>query len=320
MEDLGIGRPSTYASTITTIQKRGYIDKENREGEEKTSRIIELKDGELNNFKKTIITGAEKQKLFPSDVGIVVTDFLLTHFSDVMQYTFTASVENEFDQIAAGKRVWNEMIESFYGDFHLKVVDVIGNVQKQSGERVLGVDKVTGEKVVARIGPFGPMIQLGEKQEDPKAPKPKFASLLKTQKLQTITLEEAMDLFKLPRLVGKWKDKDIVASIGRFGPYLRYDSKFTSIRKTDEEDPLTISLERSIELLKIKIQADKDRLISNFEGEPSVQVLNGRFGPFIQVIPKEGKKINVKIPKGTDPKKLTQVDCLDLMQKQLSKK
>ena len=320
MEELGIGRPSTYASTITTIQKRGYIDKENREGEEKTFRIIELKNGELNDFKQTIITGAEKQKLFPSDIGIVVTDFLLTHFSDVMQYTFTASVENEFDQIAAGKRAWNDMIESFYGDFHLKVVDVMGNVQKQSGERVLGVDEVTGEKVVARIGPFGPMIQLGEKQEDPKAPKPKFASLLKTQKLQSITLEEAMDLFKLPRLVGKWKDKDIVASIGRFGPYLRYDGKFTSIRKTDEEDPLTISLERSIELLKIKIQADKDRLISNFDGDPLVQVLNGRFGPFIQVTPKEGKKINVKIPKGTEPKKLTQADCLDLMQKQLSKK
>ena len=320
MEELGIGRPSTYASTITTIQKRGYIDKENRDGEEKTSRIIELKNGEVNSLKKTVITGVEKQKLFPSDIGIIVTDFLLTHFPNVMQYTFTASVENEFDEIAAGKKAWNDMIESFYGDFHLKVVDVMGNVQKESGERFLGIDHITGDKVIARIGPFGPMIQIGDKQEDPKSPKPRFASLLKTQKLQSITLEEAMDLFKLPRLVGQWKNKDIIASIGRFGPYLRYDGKFTSIKKTDEEDPLTISLERSIELLKVKIQADKDRLILNFDGDPLIQVLNGRYGPFIQVTPKEGKKINVKIPKGTDPKKLTQLDCLNLMQKQLDKK
>ena len=297
MEDLGIGRPSTYASTITTIQKRGYVEKENREGEERTFKVIELKKKDLFTIEKKGVFGNEKQKLFPTDIGIVVTDFLVEHFTNVMEYSFTASVENEFDQIATGKKAWNEMIASFYTNFHAKVSDVIGNVAKASGERELGVDPITGNKVFARIGPFGPMVQLGEKQDKDDAPKPKFASLIKGQTIQTITLDEAMDLFKLPRLVGEWNSKEIVASVGRFGPYLRYDGKFTSIKKEDEEDPLTISLDRSIELIKIKMQADKERLILNFEGDPLIQVLNGRYGPFIQVTPVKGKKINIKIVK-----------------------
>jgi len=320
MEELGIGRPSTYAATITTIQKRGYIEKESRDGIDRISQMIELKDGNLKAFEKTSITGAENKKLFPTDVGIVVTDFLVEHFSDVMEYTFTASVETEFDEIAEGKKVWNEMIASFYGGFKEKVVDVIGNVGKASGERELGSDPASGEKVFARIGPFGPMVQMGEKQEDENAPKPKFASLIKGQTIQTITMDEAMDLFKLPRTVGEWEGKEVVASVGRFGPYLRYDGKFTSIKKTDEEDPLTIDLERSIELIKIKIQADKDRLISDFEGDPLIQVLNGRYGPFIQVSPPKAKKINVKIPKGTEPKGLTREDCVTLWENQPAKK
>ncbi len=320
MEELGIGRPSTYAATITTIQKRGYIEKESRDGIDRISQMIELKDGNLKAFEKTSITGAENKKLFPTDVGIVVTDFLVEHFSDVMEYTFTASVETEFDEIAEGKKVWNEMIASFYGGFKEKVVDVIGNVGKASGERELGSDPASGEKVFARIGPFGPMVQMGEKQEDENAPKPKFASLIKGQTIQTITMDEAMDLFKLPRTVGEWEGKEVVASVGRFGPYLRYDGKFTSIKKTDEEDPLTIDLERSIELIKIKIQADKDRLISNFEGDPLIQVLNGRYGPFIQVSPPKAKKINVKIPKGAEPKGLTREDCVTLWENQPAKK
>ena len=320
MEELGIGRPSTYAATITTIQKRGYIEKENRDGFERVSQIIELKDGILAKSENTSITGAENKKLFPTDVGIVVTDFLVEHFSDVMEYSFTASVETEFDEIAEGKKVWNEMIASFYGEFHAKVEDVIGNVGKASGERELGNDPVNGEKVFARIGPFGPMVQMGEKQEDENAPKPKFASLIKGQTIQTITLDEAMDLFKLPRTVGEWDGKEIVASVGRFGPYLRYDGKFTSIKKDDDEDPLTIDLERSIELIKIKIQADNDRLIANFEGDPLIQVLNGRYGPFIQVSPAKGKKINVKIPKGTEPKDLKREECIALWENQPEKK
>lgn len=310
MEELGIGRPSTYAATITTIQKRGYIENENREGVKRISQLITLKEGALVKSEKTSITGAENKKLFPTDVGIVVTDFLVTHFSDIMEYSFTASVETEFDEIAEGKKVWNQMIASFYGSFHAKVEDVIGRVGKASGERELGIDPVSGNKVFARIGPFGPMVQIGEKQEDENAPKPKFASLIQGQKIQTITLEDAIDLFKLPRKVGEWKGKEIVASVGRFGPYLRYDGKFTSIKKSDEEDPLTISLDRSIELIEIKIQADKDRLIANFEGNPLIQVLNGRYGPFVQVSPENTKKINVKIPKGTDPKDLTRDECV----------
>ncbi len=187
-------------------------------------------------------------------------------------------------------------------------------------EKELGTDPTTGAKVFARIGPFGPMVQMGEKQEDENAPKPKFASLIKGQTIQSITLEEALDLFKLPRTVGEWEGKDIVASVGRFGPYLRYDGKFTSIKKTDEEDPLTIALDRSIELIKIKIQADKDRLIANFEGNPLIQVLNGRYGPFIQVSPPKGKKINVKIPKGIEPKDLTREACIELWENQPAKK
>ncbi|MDC0249710.1 type I DNA topoisomerase [Flavobacteriales bacterium] len=319
MEELGIGRPSTYAATITTIQKRGYIEKENRDGAERISQLITLKDGNLTKSERTSIIGVEKKKLFPTDIGIVVTDFLVEHFSDVMEYSFTASVETEFDEIAEGKKAWNDMIESFYAGFHEKVETVIDSVGKASGERELGVDHTTGEKVFARIGPFGAMVQMGEKKDDENAPKPKFASLLKGQTIQTITLEQAMDLFRLPRTVGEWEGKEIIASIGRFGPYLRYDGKFTSIKKIDEEDPLTIELDRAIELIKIKIQADKDRLIANFEGDPFIQVLNGRYGPFIQVSPRKGKKINVKIPKGTEPKSLTREECVFLWEKQPEK-
>ena len=229
-----------------------------------------------------------------------------------MEYSFTASVENEFDEIAEGKKVWNQMIASFYKGFHSKVSEVVQISEKAVGQRDLGIDPASGKKVIVRIGPFGPMAQIGEKQEDENAPKPKFASLLKTQKIQTITLNEALDLFKLPRKVGLWNGKEIVTAIGRFGPYLRYDGKFTSIKKTDEEEPLTITLERSIELIKIKMAADKERVISSFDGVPSIQVLNGRYGPFIQIVNESNKKINIKIPKDKIPKDLTKEDCLIL--------
>jgi len=316
LEDLGIGRPSTYASIITTVQKRGYVVKESREGVKRDFQYLILKDGQITKEVKTENTGAEKNKMFPTDIGVVVNDFLVNHFDGVLDYGFTAGVEKEFDQVAEGKKKWNDMIQNFYGDFHLKVEDVIGNVEKSNGERLVGEDPVSGKNVYVRIGPFGPMVQLGEKQEEEDAPKPKFASLMKGQSIQTITLEEALDLFKLPRTIGEFEDKEVVASIGRFGPYLRYDGKFTSIRKDDGDDPLTIEIDRAIELIKIKIQADKDRLISNFDGNPLVQVLNGRYGPFIQVTPPKGKKINVKIPKGLEPKELTREKCLELMENQ----
>ena len=320
MEELGIGRPSTYAATITTVQKRGYVEKETRDGVDRVSQTIELKNGLLESKEVTNIFGAEKNKLFPTDVGIVVTDFLLENFNDIMQYSFTASVEDEFDEIAEGKKVWNEMIASFYTKFHKQVETVSETEGKSLGQRNLGVDPKTGHTLYARIGPFGPMIQLGEKSEDEDAPKPKYASLIKGQTLQSITFEEAMKLFDLPRNVGSYKDEDIIAAIGRFGPYLRYNGKFTSIKKTDNENPLTITLDRAIELIEIKIQADKDRLVANFDGDPLVQVLNGRYGVFIQVSPAKGKKINVKIPKDIDPKNLSREECLNLMEIQIKNK
>ncbi|MGY8931638.1 MAG: type I DNA topoisomerase [Flavobacteriales bacterium] len=320
MEELGIGRPSTYAATITTVQKRGYVEKENRDGVDRVSQTIELKYGQLESKEVTNIFGAEKNKLFPTDVGIVVTDFLLENFNDIMQYSFTASVEDEFDEIAEGKKVWNEMIASFYTKFHKQVETVSETEGKSLGQRDLGVDTKTGHTLYARIGPFGPMIQLGEKSEDEDAPKPKYASLIKGQTLQSITFEEAMKLFDLPRNVGSYKDEDIIAAIGRFGPYLRYNGKFTSIKKTDNENPLTITLDRAIELIEIKIQSDKDRLVANFDGDPLVQVLNGRYGIFIQVSPPKGKKINVKIPKDIDPKTLSREECLNLMEIQIKNK
>jgi len=316
LEDLGIGRPSTYASIITTVQKRGYVVKESREGVKRDFQYLILKDSQITKEVKTENTGAEKNKMFPTDIGVVVNDFLVNHFDRVLDYGFTAGVEKEFDQVAEGNKKWNDMIQNFYGDFHLKVEDVIGNVEKSTGERLVGEDPVSGKNVYVRIGPFGPMVQLGEKQEEEDAPKPKFASLMKGQSIQTITLEEALDLFKLPRTIGEFDGKEVVASVGRFGPYLRYDGKFTSIQKDDGDDPLTIEIDRAIELIKIKIQADKDRLISNFDGNPLVQVLNGRYGPFIQVTPPKGKKINVKIPKDLEPKELTREKCLELMENQ----
>ena len=316
LEDLGIGRPSTYASIITTVQKRGYVVKESREGVKRDFQYLILKDSQITKEVKTENTGAEKNKMFPTDIGVVVNDFLVNHFDGVLDYGFTAGVEKEFDQVAEGNKKWNDMIQNFYGDFHLKVEDVIGNVEKSTGERLVGEDPVSGKNVYVRIGPFGPMVQLGEKQEEEDAPKPKFASLMKGQSIQTITLEESLDLFKLPRTIGEFDGKEVVASVGRFGPYLRYDGKFTSIQKDDGDDPLTIEIDRAIELIKIKIQADKDRLISNFDGNPLVQVLNGRYGPFIQVTPPKGKKINVKIPKDLEPKELTREKCLELMENQ----
>ena len=319
MEELGIGRPSTYAATITTVQKRGYVEKDTREGQERIAKSIILKNGNLSKEDVKSNYGAEKNKLFPTDVGVVVTEFLLQNFENIMQYSFTASVEDEFDQIAAGKKAWNDMIAAFYSKFHTQVEKVSETEGKSLGQRTLGIDPKSGKNLYARIGPFGPMVQLGEKSDKENDPKPKFASLLKGQTIQTIKFEEAMKLFDLPRTVGLFEGEEIVAAIGRFGPYLRYKGKFTSIKKSDNEDPLTISLDRSIELIKAKIQADKDRIVANFDGNPLVQVLNGRYGVFIQITPDKGKKINVKIPKDIDPNKLSREECLDLMENQKKK-
>ena len=319
LEELGIGRPSTYAATISTIQNRKYVVKQTTEAKQREIQAIIVKNRELKEEKRTENFGAEKEKLFPTSEGTVVCDFLEENFNNIMDYGFTSSVESEFDDIAEGKKVWNEMIDAFYGPFHQKVLEVDEHADRASGERLLGEDPKSGKNVYVRVGRFGPMVQIGERQESDEDPKPKYASLIGEQTVQTINLEQALELFRLPRVVGDFEGEEVVAAIGRFGPYLRYKGKFTSIKKTDEEDPLTIKLNRAIELIKIKIQADKDRLINNFDGEPLIQVLNGRYGPFVQVTLEKGKKINLKIPKDTEPKSLSREDCLSLLKEQQKK-
>ena len=319
LEDLGIGRPSTYASIITTIQKRDYVVKESREGFSRNFQTLRLVNQEISIVQNSENTGAEKNKMFPTDIGVVVNGFLVQNFQKVLDYGFTAMVEKDFDEIAIGKKRWNNMIEGFYGDFSKTVEDVAGNSDKVSGEKMLGVDPVSGKNVYVRIGPFGPMAQIGERQLEENQPKPKFASLLKNQSIQTISLESALELFKLPRIVGQYDGEDVVAAIGRFGPYLRHKGKFTSINKKNGDDPFSIKIDRAIELIKIKIKADEERIISSFDGEPLIQVLNGRYGPFIQVTPKKGKKINVKIPKETDAKILDLKECMSLIEKHTNK-
>lgn len=301
MEELGIGRPSTYAPTISTIQKREYVVKEDREGVQRNFNVASLKAGKITEEVRTEGTGAEKSKLFPTDIGMVVTDFLLAQFPQIMDFNFTAKVEEEFDEIAEGKISWTKMLGEFYKPFHKNVVDTSENSERASGERLLGIDPVTGKNVYVRIGRFGPMAQLGEGNDENN--KPKFAGLRKDQRIDTITFEEAMDLFKLPRVVGEFEDKEMVVAIGRFGPYVRHNSVFVSLKK--EDDPMTISSDRAIELILAKRQAEIDKYIKSFPENPAVQLLNGRWGPYLVI---DGN--NFKLPKGTDPLALTLEDCL----------
>lgn len=317
LEELGIGRPSTYAATITTVQNRGYVEKGQREGVERHFNTITLKNGSIIEEVKTEKSGSDKSKLVPTDIGMVVTDFLMAHFKEVMDYGFTADVEKEFDEIARGERKWNQMIEQFYGTFHEKVEEVAETSERARGERLLGEDPGTGENVYVKIGRFGPMAQIGEASDEKK---PRFASLLADQSIQTITLEETLELFKLPRVVGEYEEKEVIAAIGRFGPYLRHDGKFVSLKKGEGDEPLTIEINRAIVLIEKHRQAERERIIHRFDGDPLVQVLNGRYGPFIQIGEGARKnKQNVKIPKGTDPKSLTRDLCLELAKEQKKK-
>jgi DNA topoisomerase-1 len=303
LEELGIGRPSTYAPTISTIQKREYVVKEDREGVERNYQVLTLKSNQLSEEVRTERTGAEKSKMFPTDIGMVVNDFLLKEFPQIMDFNFTAKVEEEFDEIAEGKINWTTMLADFYKPFHKNVEETAEHSERASGERLLGVDPVSGKNLYVRIGRFGPMAQLGEGNDENN--KPKFASLRRDQRLDTITFEEALDLFKLPRVVGEFEDKEMVVAIGRFGPYIRHNSIFISLKK--EDDPMTVTADRCIELIKAKRQAEIDKYIKTFPENPEVQVLNGRWGPYLVV----GQN-NFKIPKGTDPKGLSLQDCLDI--------
>lgn len=306
LEELGIGRPSTYVPTITNIQNRNYVVKEDRAGTERSFDVITLNEGKITEQIKTEITGAEKSKLFPTDIGIVVNDFLVDNFDHIMDYNFTANVEKEFDDIAEGKLVWNEMIDSFYSNFHEKVENALKYSERSNGTRVLGIDPITGKDVSVRISKFGPVAQLGGEGSN-NDEKPQFASLRKGQHLETITLDEALELFKLPHDLGEYENKTVTVAIGRFGPYIRHDNKFVSLGKTD--DPFSIELNRAIELIEAKREKDRNAVIKVFDSDKEVlQILNGRWGPYIAY-----KKKNYKIPKTTKADELTFEDCMNII-------
>ena len=303
LEELGIGRPSTYAPTISTIQNRAYVEKGDRPADQRNFNVLKLKADKISDQIKTENTGAEKSKLFPTDIGIVVNDFLTENFPDILSFDFTANVEKEFDHIAAGKINWTKSIDRFYKKFHPIVEDTMKNSERQVGERILGVDPVSGRQLSVKIGKFGPLAQIGTAEEEEK---PVFASLLRDQSIESITLEEALELFKLPRQLGEYEEKVMTVAIGRFGPYIRHDGSFYSLPKTD--DPMEVSAERAIEIIEEKREAERNRLICNLGENNEIQVLNGRFGPYFTC-----DKINYKIPKGTDPATLTFEKCKELM-------
>lgn len=306
LEELGIGRPSTYAPTITTIQKRNYVVKEAREGRERSYKVLTLKDNTVTQESLTEITGAEKNKLFPTNIAMVVNDFLVEHFPDITDYSFTSEIEQEFDEIAEGKLEWKKMIDDFYKPFHKKVKFTEQVERSTAGKnRELGVDPKTGKNVYVKLGKFGAYVQVGENPDDNGGEKPKFASLRNGQFIENISLEDALELMKMPRQMGEFEDKPVVVAIGRFGPYVLHDKKFVSIPK--EEDPYTITLDKAIELIQNKRVSDANKTIKAFDENPDILVLNGRFGPYI----KAGKK-NVKIPKDKDPKDLTLEECIEL--------
>jgi DNA topoisomerase-1 len=310
LEELGIGRPSTYAPTISTIQKRGYVEKVEREGEERNYNVLTLKGNSIDKKVKTEITGKDRNKLSPTDIGIVVNDFLVEHFDKVMNYNFTANVEKQFDDIAQGQVVWTEMLKSFYKPFHENVENTLEHSERATGERVLGAHPDSGKQIIARIGRFGPMVQIGDSEDEDK---PLFASLTGNQSINTITLEEALDLFKLPRIVGEFEGKEMKVNRGRFGPYVQHAGAFTSLGK--EDDPMTITAERAIELIQAKRAADAAKLIKTFKEDPEMQLLNGRYGAYLKI----GKE-NFKLPKDTVPEDLTYEQCIEISQNQPEKK
>lgn len=306
LEELGIGRPSTYAPTISTILKRGYVEKRDKEGIQREFRLLHLKNDKVTKATEFENTGAEKSKLFPTDLGLVVTDFLKQYFDDIMDYGFTAKIEEEFDDVAEGKLVWSKMLKDFYKPFKKDVDNTIENAERIKGERELGVDEATGKKIVARMGRFGPMVQIGDASEEEK---PKFAALRKNQSIETISLEEALDLFKLPHSLGEYEGQEVTVNIGRFGPYVKFGEQFVSIPKGEE--PLEVTMERAVELIREKQSADAP--VAFFEGKP-VTKGKGRFGPFIKW---DGLFINV--PRRYNFDHLSQADITELIEAKVEK-
>jgi DNA topoisomerase-1 len=286
LEELGIGRPSTYAPTISTIQKRGYVERREKEGVKRDFQVLLLKADKVEKTVQQENTGAEKSKLFPTDLGLVVTDFLNTNFNDIMDYGFTARIEEEFDEVAKGQQKWTKMIDEFYSPFHSEVEHTLENAARIKGERELGVDAVSGKKVVARMGRFGPMVQIGDVTDEEK---PRFAKLKPGQSIETINYDEAMELFKLPRNLGLFEGTDVLVNIGRFGPYAAHNKLFYSLNK--EMDPYVVTLEELAPMISEKRQAKEERTIKVFEKE-KIQLLRGPYGPYI----KQGLR-NFKLPK-----------------------
>ena len=311
LEEIGIGRPSTYAPTISVVQKRGYVIKEYRDGQERAYQELVLENGQIDQVQKKEITGLEKNKLFPANIGMVVNDFLVEHFPDIINYSFTAKVEKEFDEIASGQKEWDQMISVFYRGFHNQVEATENIDRSEVGKsREIGTDPESGKVIIARLGRYGPIVQIGDGNGEEK---PKFASLRKGQLIENITLEEALDLFKLPHTIDEFEGMPVVAAIGKFGPYLRHKDKFYSIDK--DEDPLSINIERAEEIILQRRKIDAEKHIKSFDENPEVHILNGRWGPYIKV----GKK-NAKIPKDKKPEDLTLEECLELAEKAPARK
>lgn len=309
LEELGIGRPSTYAPTISTIINRGYVVKEDREGVRRGYTQLSLDDGGVKKQLLTETTGAERAKLFPTDIGMVVNDYLESHFPSILDYNFTARVEKDFDDIAEGKTDWQTMLRKFYAPFHSTVTSAEDEtVRAASTARLLGRDPATGKNVYARMGKFGAMAQIGE-TEDEDGGKPRYASLQPGQLIASITLEEALRLFSLPRTVGTYEEKEVVIGLGRFGPYVRHDGKFVSLGKTD--DPLSVSLERAVELIELKRKQEREKVLRTFPEDDKLQVLNGRWGPYLHY---DGT--NVKLPKTLDPAAATYAELMAVVKEQ----
>jgi DNA topoisomerase-1 len=302
LEELGIGRPSTYAPTISTIQNRGYVMREDRPGEKRQIKIITLLEGKLASTTKTEIAGKEKSKLFPQDIGIIVNDFLIENFSEIVDYHFTAEIEEQFDEIALGNLKWTGMIEKFYTPFHKTVTNTLEKKERKTGVRVLGNHPETGEPVTVRMGRFGPVAQIGDSGNDEK---PRFASLSKSQLLETITLDEALNLFRLPRSLGEYDGGEMVVGIGKFGPYIRYKSKFFSLKK-GVDDPYAVTFERADDVILEKNDSDSKKVIRDFG---DIKLLNGRYGAYLSK-----DKLNYRLPKGTDAEKLTKEECLMIIE------
>lgn len=313
MEELGIGRPSTYAPTISTIQGRDYVERGEKEGKQREYRILTLTDTGISVTDETEITGSDRGRLIPTDVGMVVNDFLTEYFPDILDYNFTAKVEEKFDDISEGKLAWNEEMSSFYGKFHPEIDKINAlRLEHKVGERVLGTDPKTGKQVSVKIGRFGPMVQIGDTTDEEK---PHFASLLADQSVATITLEEALKLFELPRTVGQFEGNTIEAAIGRFGPYLKHDGKFVSIPA--DLTPQGITQEQAIELIVKKREEEANKIIKEFSEMPGLQILNGRYGVYMAYKPEGAKKaVNYKLPKGTDGASLTIEEAKEIMEQQ----